>query len=145
MDYFSAFFYSLDKLLHSEAENQLDSCTTDECILMAYEVYMLLNDIAPFAKHVDKKFLESHGVTHLSIEKYSEWFRGYVSEWIRIATYKAKERIWNAKTLDTVVNTDQASFSSSAVDTHATFLQVISFWKDLQLSLIHISEPTRPY
>ncbi len=56
---------------------------------------------------------------------YHKWFKGFVSIWFELAQSKAKERLHNAVELDTVANyTDQACFSSSAVDAHGMFLQV---------------------
>ena len=53
------------------------------------------------------------------------WFKGCVPQWIYLAQCLAKDRLKNAVELDKVVSyTDQACFSSSAVDAHGMFIQV---------------------
>ena len=64
-------------------------------------------------------------IPKLAINSYHLWFRPFLSKWMHLAQSKAKERLLKAVELDTIVKyTDRASFSSSAVDAHAFFLQV---------------------
>ena len=61
----------------------------------------------------------------LSITSFQNWFKGCVPDWVDVAQSRVKERLKRAVELDTIVKTsDNAPFSSSAVDTHAFFLQV---------------------
>ena len=71
------------------------------------------------------RFLRKQKVDKLEIISYHLWFKHFLSKWIHLAQSKAKERLLKAVELDTIVKyTDRASFSSSAVDAHAFFLQV---------------------
>ena len=64
-------------------------------------------------------------VVELTVISYHLWFKPFHSKWIHLAQNKAKDRLLKAIELDTIVKyTDRGSFSSSAVDTHAFFLQV---------------------
>ena len=64
-------------------------------------------------------------VVELTVISYHLWFKPFLSKWIHLAQNKAKDRLLKAIELDTIVKyTDRGSFSSSAVDTHAFFLQV---------------------
>ena len=72
----------------------------------------------------------------LSITSFHDWFEGCVSDWVGIAQNRVKDRLKRAVELDTIVKTsDNAPFSSSAVDTHAFFLQVMPFFGHNYLTL----------
>ena len=61
----------------------------------------------------------------LLITSFHAWFKNYVFGWVRAAQLRVRERLDRALELDTIVETnDNVPFSSSAVDTHAFFLQV---------------------
>ncbi|XP_019853517.1 PREDICTED: protein unc-13 homolog D-like [Amphimedon queenslandica] len=132
VDYFSPFFVSVDKIIHGEAMNCLENRGSTKNGLMTYEIYKTIQEIAAYSNKIDPEFLKSQRV-ELSITSFQDWFKGCVPDWVDVAQTRVKERLKRAVELDTIVKTsDNAPFSSSAVDTHAFFLQVITFWKQLK-------------
>jgi HD superfamily phosphodiesterase len=64
---------------------------------------------------------------------YQGLFEDFVLKWIEMAGERAKDRLKTAVRLDQIVKySDKAAFSSSAVDAHTIFTQIISFWRDLK-------------
>jgi len=126
VDYFTHFFVALDKLLSGEAVSRLENYK-DEMQSTTFEIYTIFQEISKLTEHVDPSVRDG-----LQINKYHQWFKGMVNGWVQMATNRCKSRIQQAIQLDQVVQvTDEAKFSSSAVDTKAFLLQMGSFWKHL--------------
>ena len=70
----------------------------------------------------------------LSILNFHKWlFKDMVNDWIRAAIAKCKDLITKAIAADSWITvTNDAMFSSSALDTTGFLLQVCSFWKHLE-------------
>ena len=87
--------------------------STFQCVLFSLNLMLILF-----------RFLKEQKRT-LLITSFHDWFKNYVFDWIKVAQLKMRERLDRALELDTIVDTnDNVPFSSSAVDTHAFFLQV---------------------
>ncbi|XP_019853528.1 PREDICTED: protein unc-13 homolog D-like [Amphimedon queenslandica] len=130
VDYFSPFFASMDKILYGETSSRLESYSGSS--ILSYEIYRIIQEIETYSYEVNPEFLKEQRRT-LFITSFHAWFEKYVFDWVKVAQLKVRERLDRALELDAIVETsDKAPFSSSAVDTHAFFLQAITFWKDLK-------------
>ncbi|XP_019853732.1 PREDICTED: protein unc-13 homolog D-like [Amphimedon queenslandica] len=130
VDYFSPFYFSLQKILSGDAESRLKENVSSDTGLLTYVIYRTLQRIVNYSDQVNPVFLKKQK-SSLSITKFHDWFEGYVSGWFHAARVSLKGRMDRIIQLDTVVETiDKAPFSSSAVDTHAIFLQIVSYWKE---------------
>jgi hypothetical protein len=126
IDYFAIFFVHACKLLYKKTEMQLIGI--DSCLNLVYENYLIIQKIYEFGQNIDMKYLMKHAPPC-----YQGLFEDFVLKWIEMAGERAKDRLKTAVRLDQIVKySDKAAFSSSAVDAHTIFTQIISFWRDLK-------------
>lgn len=126
VDYFTHFYITLDKLLYGEAASRLELFSEDPDAA-AFEVYVIFKEIQQLSVHAHESVQDK-----VELKNCHVWFKHMVNNWIHVATKRCKERIGKAIEIDQVVQvTDEAKFSSSAVDTKAFLLQMGSFWQNL--------------
>jgi hypothetical protein len=130
VDYITWYFRALDPLLCSEATwLERYRAADEESHAVTFELYLSMRDIANLTEHVKDETVRAE----LKIRNYHLWFSPMVANWISRAQSLCRQYIDKAIQIDKVIQvTDEATFSSSAVDTKGFLLQVGNFWKHLQ-------------